>query len=523
MGFIFGEDGMRRLWFALLVLLSLAVPAAAQSEAPVLAPAVPRTAPTTKIEVAQLPPAGVAHFDVSKAVDAYMARLTPQEKARSDAYFEGGYVLQAVDLIYTLVVAGLLLWLGLSAGMRNLATAFQQSLAGRLLVYVLFGMSLTAVALVVLAILHTPKALWIALGIAAVSMVALSRSGFVRDMVAKIAASKFLQVPIYVVQYTVLTTLLTLPLTIYEGYFREHAYGLSNQTFAQWAHDYAINFGVSIVAMAVLLAIVYAVIRRAGRGWWVWGAGVTVAGMMFVMTVQPVYIAPLTNHYTALPDSGMRNAILSLARGNGIPANNVYVFDASKQSDRISANVSGLFGTTRISLNDNLLNRGTPSEVLAVLGHEMGHYVLGHIPTMILQFGLLIVVAFWFVDRAYRGLVSIFGGNWQVRTIEDPAGLALAMALISVFFFFATPVTNTIIRSHEIEADIFGLNAVRQPDAFATVVLKLSQYRKMSPSPLEEIVFYDHPSGRTRITEAMRWKAEHLNDPDIMAGPISPQ
>jgi STE24 endopeptidase len=460
-GFIFPEGVMRRVLFTLLVLLSLAAPVAAQSEAPVLAPAVPRTAPTTKIEVAQLPPAGVASFSAEKATEAYLARLSPQEKAKSDAYFEGGYVLQVVDVIYGLVVAGLLLWPGVSRRMRELAE--------------------------------------------------------------RITRIRFWQVPIYVLQYIVVTTILTLPLAIYEGFIREHHYGLSNMTFAGWAGEFAILFAVQLAAMTVLLTIIYAVVRGAKRSWWVWGSGVAVVFMIVMIAIGPVYISPLTNHYTPLPESGMRNAILSLARANGIPADNVYTFDASKQSKRVSANVSGMFGTTRISLNDNLLNRCTPSEVLAVLGHEMGHYVLGHVTTMIIQFGLLIVLAFWFVDRCYRWLTSIFGGNWGAREIDDPAGLPVVMALISVFFFFATPVTNTIIRTNEIQADIFGLNAARQPDAFATVSLKLAEYRKLSPTPLEEFVFYDHPSGRNRILMAMRWKAEHLNDPDIMAGPISPQ
>lgn len=453
---------MRIRLFALLaaLVLGLFAPAFAQDDVPIVA-SVPRTAPTTKIEVAQLPPAGVANFDAHKAVDAYLARINPKEKARSDAYFEGGYVLLAVDLIYTLVVAGLLLWLQFSKRMRNAAAA--------------------------------------------------------------ITRYRWLQAPLYVVQYVVATTVLGLPLAIYEGYIREHHYGLSNQTFGQWAGEYAILFGVQLLGFAVLLTIVYAVIRAAKRNWWIWGAAVTVLFLVFTIAVQPVYIAPLVNHYTPLPESGMRNAILSQARANGIPADNVYVFDASKQSKRISANVSGLFGTTRISLNDNLLNRCTPSEVLAVLGHEMGHYVLGHVTFFILQFGLLIVLAFWFVDWAFAKLTAVFGGKWDVRTIDDPAGLPLVMALISVFFFFATPVTNTIVRTSEIQADIFGLNAVRQPDAFATVVLKLGEYRKLDPSQIEEYVFFDHPSGRTRITEAMRWKAEHLNDPDIMAGQISPQ
>ncbi len=96
-------------------------------------------------------------------------------------------------------------------------------------------------------------------------------------------------------------------------------------------------------------------------------------------------------------------------------------------------------------------------------------------------------------------------------------------ALASVFFLLATPVQNTITRTAEAQADIFGVNAVRQPDGFAEATLMLSEYRKLDPTPLEEFVFYDHPSGRSRIAMMMRWKAEHLNDPDIRNGPVSPQ
>jgi STE24 endopeptidase len=97
------------------------------------------------------------------------------------------------------------------------------------------------------------------------------------------------------------------------------------------------------------------------------------------------------------------------------------------------------------------------------------------------------------------------------------------MALFSLFLLLATPVTNTITRVTEAQADAFGLNAAREPDGFATVTLKLSNYRKLDPSPWEEFVFYDHPSGRSRVSRAMTWKAEHLNDWDIKNGPVSPQ
>ena len=428
---------------------------------PAQAQQTPLSAPTTHVQVAQLPPAGVENFDPVKTTNAYLATISPKDKARSDSYFEGGYVLLVVDLLYTLVVAGLLLWLKISARMRDIATG--------------------------------------------------------------ITRYRFLQAPIYVVQYLVVTTIVGLPLAVYEGFFREHEYGLSNQTLAQWAGDYGTGFVQSLVLFTILLTIIYAVARAVQRRWWVWGTAISVFFMMVVIMIAPVFLAPMFNHYSPLPDSGLKSSILSLARSQGIPAENVYTFDASRQSKRISANVSGLFGTTRISLNDNLLNRCTPSEVIAVLGHEMGHYVMNHVAILVTWFGLITLVGFWFVDKAYHGLVGVFGGNWGVRTIDDPAGLPLVMALISVFFFLATPVTNTISRVNEVQADIFGLNAARQPDAFATVSLKLAEYRKIDPSPLEEMMFYDHPSGHTRIWEAMRWKAEHIHDPDIMAGPLSPQ
>ncbi|HEY0281773.1 MAG TPA: M48 family metallopeptidase, partial [Rhizomicrobium sp.] len=421
----------------------------------------PLAAPTARIQVRELPSPGVVDFDAHKSVDAYLSKISGKEKARSDAYFEGGYVLSVVDVLYTLVVSGLLLWLRISAWMRNFA--------------------------------------------------------------AGITRHRFLQAPIYVVQYVAVTTLVGLPLAIYEGFVREHAYGLSNQTFLQWSGDFLIQFVVSLIAFTVLLTLIYAAARAAKGRWWIWGTGITVAFMVVMLVISPIYIAPLFNHYAPLPESGLKESVLSMARANGIPADNIYVFDASRQSPRISANVSGFLGTTRISLNDNLLDRGTPSEVLAVLGHEMGHYVMNHVGILLTWFGLLFLVGFVFIDRAYRGLTNLFGGSWDVRTIDDPAGLPLVMALFSVFMLAATPVTNTIIRTQEVQADIFGLNAVRQPDAFATVALKLSEYRKLDPSPWEEFVFYDHPSGRTRIWEAMRWKAEHLNDPDILDGPISPQ
>jgi len=425
-------------------------------------PAGPSAAPTAAVTVHNLPPLGSNRpFDPHKATDAYLAQVSGAARARSDSYFEGGYVLLFVNAFYAVAVSALLLWLKISVRMRDLAQRW------------------------------TPSRFW--------------------------------QVPIYAAQYIALTTILTLPLTIYEGFFRERFYGLMNQTFLAWSGDQTIVFGLSLVAGMIVLTLIYAAIRFTPRNWWLWGTGIATIYLTILFIIGPVFIAPLFNHFSQMPSGPLKSDVLALARANGIPADNVYVSDASRQSDRISANVSGFLGTTRITLNDNLLHKGTHDEVLAVLGHEMGHYVADDAFRLLLLIALVYLAGFAFVNWGFGWLTGIFGGSWHIRTIDDPAGLPVLAALATIFSLLATPVTNAISRTTEIHADMFGINATRKPDAFATAVLKLSTYRKLDPSPWEEAIFYDHPSGRTRIWEAMRWKAEHLNDPDIKAGPQSPQ
>jgi len=221
-----------------------------------------------------------------------------------------------------------------------------------------------------------------------------------------------------------------------------------------------------------------------------------------------VFIAPLFNKYTLLTDTRVREPILRLAHANGIAADKVYVVDASRQSTRISANVSGLLGTERITLNDNLLHHATLPEIEAVMGHEMGHYVLHHIPQFIIFLALIIVAGIALLRAGFAWAVGRWGERWDLRRIDDPAGLPLLTLLLAVYFFVLTPVVNTYVRTTEAAADLFGLNAARQPDGFARIALKLASYRKLDPGPVEEFLFFDHPSGRARIRMAMEWKGQ---------------
>ncbi|MDQ2919683.1 MAG: M48 family metalloprotease, partial [Verrucomicrobiota bacterium] len=208
--------------------------------------------------------------------------------------------------------------------------------------------------------------------------------------------------------------------------------------------------------------------------------------------------------------SKISEPILAMARANEIPVTQVFEVDASRQSNRISANVAGFLGTTRIALNDNLLKQCTLPEIRHVMAHEMGHYVLNHIYKMVLSLALLTLISFAITSVAFNAMVRRWGDRWQVRGLADPAGLPILVLIISVLSFLGTPITNTLTRVAEIEADAFGINTSRAPDGFASVALKLGTYRKLDPTPLEEFIFFDHPSGRARIRMAMDWKAAHL-------------
>jgi STE24 endopeptidase len=263
------------------------------------------------------------------------------------------------------------------------------------------------------------------------------------------------------------------------------------------------------VIFAVALTILYAGVRRAGARWWVWATGLSFAMLMLVQLIAPVYILPLLNDYKPLPDGEVRTAVLSLARANQVPTNHVEWFDASKQTTRISANVAGLLGTTRIALNDNLLNKTSLPEIKAVLGHEMGHYVLNHVWKEPILLALVIGLAMALLAAAMDTALARWGGRLSLADRADPAALPLAVALISIIFFLLTPVQNLIIRSYEGEADAFGLNAAREPYGWAMSAMRLSTYRKIKPGRFEEFVFYDHPSGYERVHAAMIWQKEN--------------
>lgn len=329
----------------------------------------------------------------------------------------------------------------------------------------------------------------------------------IRDWAERRSRRDTIRSYLYYVVFTLIVSVLSFPLTLYAGFIREHAYALSTQSFGGWLRDQLVGLAVSLVLGGLAVSALYAVFRRFPRRWPVIGSIVGLGFVVLTVVISPVFLEPLFNRFTPLTDARIRDPILRMAHANGIAVDRVYVQDASRQTTRISAHVSGLLGTQRIVLNDNLLRRATLPEIEAVMGHEMGHYVLGHMYQFLIFFTLIILAGFALLRSVFDWAVGRWGERWGVRGIADPAGLPLLMLILSVYLTVLTPVLNSYVRGSESAADAFGLNAARQPDGFAQIALKLAEYRKLDPGPLEELLLFDHPSGRTRIHMAMQWKA----------------
>lgn len=394
---------------------------------------------------AQMDAAG--HLNVEQATRAYLDQIPPDRKAASNKYFEGKYWLTLWDALYSIAVLLLLLYSRFSVRMREWAQ--------------------------------------------------------------RVTRFRWIHAWIYFAEFTVVTYLLGLPLAWYEGFYREHIYQQSHQAFAGWMRDQIVALAVGVVLGGLLVAVLYAVVRRLPRTWPIWGTAVTIVFLAFGAVIAPVYLAPLFNTYKPVQNPAVSIPVLKMAHANGIPVNKLVEVDASRQTTNVTANVSGLFGTTRITLNDNLLRTSSLPEIEAVTGHEMGHYVLNHVVKAVIENAVLFFIFFSILRVWLESMQRRHGERWGTLGIADLALLPAVVLAITVLGLLSTPINNTMVRTQEAEADMYGINASRQPDGFATAMLKLGQYRKMEPGPWEEAIFFDHPSGRTRIRSAMRWKAEN--------------
>ena len=313
-----------------------------------------------------------------------------------------------------------------------------------------------------------------------------------------------LRTGIIAVAFFLLSGLMTLPWSLSESGWREHGYGRSAQPLADFLAQGLLALLLSAVLAGMFFIGIYALIRRAGRAWWVWSGALAAGTLAALLLAAPVVIEPLFNDFKPVPEGEVRDALYEMAYEAGIAGDRIFVYDGSRQSNNFTANVAGLGASARIAISDVAFKGASLDEVRAVTAHEIGHYVLDHVWRSVLVLSALATVVFFLADRLFPVFARAFGSR---AALGDPAGLPVLVFIVSLLGVLAQPVTNGLSRRAEIEADRYSLQTVNLPDALASALVKTAEYRDPRPQVLEEWLFYTHPSVERRVQRAMEWKA----------------
>lgn len=396
-------------------------------------------------------PSTVLFSSQKPSSDSQRERLSPEQRAArrqlAREYMHGYYWLYFIEQGYTFLMLSLILMTGLSARLRRWAQRMSRRATGATLIYGLLFISV-----------------WAALGF---------------------------------------------PLEAYR-FWRERRYGFATQDVWSWMGDEGKGLAVALILGSLAILAVYTAIRKAPRRWWLWASGVLIGWMIVIFAIAPVFIAPLFNTFRPLEDESLRQRILALAHEQGIPADDVYQADASRQSRHTNAYVAGLWRTQRIVLYDTLIEHFTPEEVEFIMGHEMGHYVLHHVWKGIALASVLIVIGLWIMSRLAPRLIRRYYRRWKFREVSDVASLPVLLLLGSLYAFLLNPVINGFSRHLEREADLFGLRVAPHPEAAITAFEKFEiiDLSEADPPPFIEFWLYTHPSLHHRIETVKAFLAE---------------
>ncbi len=328
----------------------------------------------------------------------------------------------------------------------------------------------------------------------------------------------FLTVGIYIVLYLTIVFVIDLPLHYYEGFVRLHAFGLSNQTFGKWLHDVVTRLGVSMAVGFALAWVPFALMVWSPKRWWLYLGLLSVPFLFVTMLVEPVWIDPLLNRFGPMKNPDLERQILELAARAGIDGSHVFEVEKSVDTKAMNAYVTGFLWTKRIVLWDTLLAKLDPPEVLAVMGHEMGHYVLGHVVRSILLGSLVILAGLFFVDRAGRSLIARFSSRLGFDRLADIASVPLILMLMHLSSLFLGPVVLAYSRYQEHEADRFALDltGANRPAASAFVKFQAENLGVPRPDLFYWVFRASHPSPGERIDFCNTYRPQ-LMDPNAPA------
>jgi Zn-dependent protease with chaperone function len=330
----------------------------------------------------------------------------------------------------------------------------------------------------------------------------LGLSAWLRVLAMRWAHARFYPtLVIYLALLSLLMFVVQLPLSYYVGYAREHAYGLSSQRFGKWAADELKGLAVGIVLGAAVLWVPYLLLRASPEYWWLWTGALALPFFALLLLIAPVFIAPLFNKFGPMRDKALEAEVLAVAGAAGVEGARVFEVEKSVDTKKVNAYVTGFGNTKRIVLWDTLLGRLSPRQTRFVVGHEVGHYVLGHVRLNIVVSSALTVAGLWGVHLTADLAIGRFGGWFGFERISDVASMPLLMLLLSLFSMAITPAMLALSRHHERAADRFGLDLTRDNHAAATAFVALQEQNLAVPRPgrLYKIFRASHPPIGERV------------------------
>ncbi len=313
--------------------------------------------------------------------------------------------------------------------------------------------------------------------------------------------SKFLAIWAFMILFIIVDFIFEFPFSLYRDFLVEKEFGFMNQTFWGWFGDGMKSLAISMVLGIIPMFFFYRLVERTKK-WWLWFSLGAVPFVVLMIVIAPVVISPMFNKFGPMQDKQLESQILAEAQKAGIEGSKVFEVDASKQSSKLNAYVTGLFGTKRIVLYDTMIKDFTPSEIKFVMGHEMGHYVMHHIWWGLLITLLFIAAALWLTNLTIHRVIHRYRKKFKFDKLSDPASLPLVLIFIMVISFVFDPVTNGYSRHIEHEADIYGMNISGvSGNVAATAFDKLGVFNLSDPDPhpFIEFWFYDHPALKKRM------------------------
>ena len=336
-----------------------------------------------------------------------------------------------------------------------------------------------------------------------------------RDRAEAVSRRRFWQAAVFVPLLLTTQAILELPTGVY-GHSLSLRYGQSVQGWGSWLWDQAKGLLVGVVIAIPLVWLLYAILRKSPRRWWLWFWLAMLPVLIFLIFLSPIAIDPLFFKFTPLapgnPELAAKIEEVTVRAGRHIPQEKMFEMDASSKLKSINAYVAGLGASKRVVVWDTTIAKATVPQTLYVFGHEMGHYVLGHIPKLIafLWAGLFVTLAV--CAALLTRWMGRPGGRWGIRGLADRASLPVLLLALTVLGEISEPVVNGFVRAHEHDADVFGLEAIHgivpDPQRAAAQAFQLLGEVNLSdpdPSPFIRFWLYDHPP----LAERLKFVAEY--------------